>query len=203
MEKLRKLIVIAILVLFAIIFMQKHVQAFQYGGDIRIQKVWDTEQETAENRRIKNNKKIYLKSESMLEKTIITGILISCVVSTYLVISKDIKLKNYYIFLVILAIIYFVVDRYLVTTYLPKTANVTGIMYVKIMLITVGVLIGIFAQGKVQKILMSSTPAFIVLILGLIGSNMKETIDTAMLIELFIQIILIPQYCMRSEKLEE
>lgn len=202
MKKLRKVMIIAIIIILTLTFMQRTISAFQYGDDIRIQKLWNTAEQDAEFIRIQNNRKLYLKYETLIQNILIIGVILSSIITTYATAKSNVKLKKYYIILAILAIVYVVIDRYLVSTYLKTAANVTGLMYVKIMLVAVGALIGIFAEGKVQKLLMSSTPAFIVIILGIIGNSMGGVLKAAFTIELFIQIILLPKYCMR-EAIEE
>lgn len=202
MSKLMKTIIVAVLMLLIIISIQRTVNAFQYEGDIRIQKVWLTESQIEENIKAQNNKKIYLKYEEILKKVLNASIILASVITTYLVIYKKINLKWYYIFLIILTFLYIFIKKYLQNKYLGSNFTVNNIIYVDIALIVVGILIGIFAEGKVQKVLMSSTPAFIVLLLGLVGNNVKGVLQTVLMIELFVQIILLPQYCIKKTKEE-
>lgn len=197
MNNLKKIIILIIVLLLSMIFMQRNVFATQFGGDVKIQKVWNTEEKNQENRKIYNNRVRYNKYDEITTNALKVIILISSVIATYLVVNNSVKLKGYYIFIAFLAAIYIVINRYLVETYLIK--DVTGLVYVKILLTAVGVLIGIFAQGKIQKVLMSSTPALIVIILGLIGNNMNGVLKTAFTIWIFTQIILLPQYFNKEE----
>lgn len=196
MYNLKKIVIVLILILFVGIFIQKNILAIQYNSDVRIQKVWNTQEIEQKNRQRINNRKLYLKYNNIAINTLIFGIIICSAIVSVLVLNKNIKLKLYYIILLILTIIYFIINRYLIDTY---SVTIGGLIYVKILLVLVGVLIGIFAQGKIAKILMASTPALIVILLGIIGKNINGVLNTAIIIEVFVQIILIPQYLKRSE----
>lgn len=196
MYNLKKIVIVLILILFVGIFIQKNILAIQYNSDVRIQKVWNTQEIEQKNRQRINNRKLYLKYNNIAINTLIFGIIICSAIVSVLVLNKNIKLKLYYIILLILTIIYFIINRYIIDTY---SVTIGGLIYVKILLVLVGVLIGIFAQGKIAKILMASTPALIVILLGIIGKNINGVLNTAIIIEVFVQIILIPQYLKRSE----
>lgn len=201
MNNLKRISLVIIVIILALLFMQRKILASQFAGDVRVQKVWNNEEKVQENRKIYNNIKKYNKYDEISTNIFKIIIILVSVLTIYLVISNNIKLKNYYIFMAVLAILYVVINRYLVETYLKN--GVTGLRYVKIMLVTVGVCIGIFAQGKIQKLLMCSTPALVVVILGLMGQNMRGVWSTAFIIWIFTQIILLPQYFKKEENKEE